>query len=113
MKESKLFKRAPEEAAVGSSLVGYVGTSYFNLLNAFGNPPYGPTVDNKVDVVWVFELPSGIIFSLYNFKNGPAYLGPGVLIANITEWSINALMSADVPRIFEFLKAQGFIPTRS
>tara|TARA_R110000772_G_scaffold89670_2_gene185683 strand:- start:10818 stop:11321 length:504 start_codon:yes stop_codon:yes gene_type:complete len=66
---------------------------YGALLTAIGQPHYKfsdfDDIENKVDVEWAFELPSGDVATIYNWKDGPAYLGhQGKPVENITKWHI-------------------------
>ncbi len=67
----------------GSSLVGYVPTSYEELVNAFGEPSYTePSGDGKVQKEWnlEFELEDGnyVVATIYDYCVGErGYLEPG------------------------------------
>lgn len=56
----------------GSSLIGYVTTTYDKLVKAFGEPTYGESGDGKVTTEWAleFETDSGelIVATIYDWK---------------------------------------------
>ena len=96
---------APREAALGTSLRGYVYTTYDELIDAFGNPPYGVSRDKKVDVEWVIRLKhSNVIFTIYNYKDGPAYRGPDYRVEDIREWQIGGWEG--ISEVFQFLREE-------
>ena len=103
----KLFKKAPRTAVFGTSYIGYIAASYDSLERALGKPHAGESGDRKTDCEWAFILPSDVVFTIYNYKDGPAYLGKGS-IDDITEWSIGAISNTDLPEeIFAALMSLG------
>lgn len=58
----------------GTSLQGYcdAGTTYYDLVNAFGEPQKGDGY--KVDAEWSM-LFSGRVATIYNYKTGKNYCG--------------------------------------
>ena len=86
-------KESLEGASNGASLVGKVKATYAELRSLFGKPMTWD--DGKVDAQWVVEFSDGTIASVYNWKDGVAYLGEaGLPIKNITEWHVGGLSSA-------------------
>ena len=86
-------KESLEGASNGASLVGKVKATYAELRSLFGKPMTRD--DGKVDAQWVVEFSDGTIASVYNWKDGVAYLGEaGLPIKNITEWHVGGLSSA-------------------
>ncbi len=66
---------------------------YEALIIALGQPHYNfdnfDDIENKVDVEWAFELPSGLVATVYNWKDGKAYLGhQGTPVEQITSWHV-------------------------
>jgi len=66
---------------------------YEALIIALGQPHYKfdnfDDIENKIDVEWAFELPSGLIATIYNWKDGKAYLGhQGTPVEQITSWHV-------------------------
>jgi hypothetical protein len=57
----------------GTSLVGYVEMPYAAVVAVLGEPEEGD--GDKVDCEWTVTFPGGVVGSLYNYKDGPAYLG--------------------------------------
>ena len=86
-------KESLEGASNGASLVGKVKATYAELRSLFGKPMTWD--DGKVDAQWVVEFSDGTIASVYNWKDGVAYLGEtGLPIKNITEWHVGGFSSA-------------------
>lgn len=71
----------------GTSFKGYVLATYQDLLTTFGEPT--KDVDNyKTDAVWIIQTPHGIA-TVYNYKDGKAYLGEsGLNVEQICEWHV-------------------------
>ena len=75
----------------GTSLQGYIESSYGNLVHHLGNPHITAqdSVDGKTDAEWSFEFPDGIIATIYNYKDGKNYLKEkGKAVEDITVWHI-------------------------
>lgn len=77
-----------------TSLAGEICVSFEQLLETFGTP-LGQSVDNKVDVEWHVEVESHESpITIYNWKNGVAYLGKdGLNPTEINVWNIGANQS--------------------
>jgi len=68
----KIFKVLSIESAdeSGTSLKGYINSTYSQLLEVLGKPTYDkPSGDGKVQVEWVVEF-KGDIFTIYDWKTG-------------------------------------------
>lgn len=79
----------------GTSLRGYIETSYYDLVGCFG-PPNGFESD-KVDARWVITFADGVIATIYNYKNGKNYCGKvGLDVKDITNWHIGGFPETDV-----------------
>ena len=79
----------------GTHLHGHIKRTYDQLVSVFGEPHfrYVPRAgaEDKIDVEWAFEFPDGRVFTVYNWKNGKAYLGhEGEDVENITDWNVGA-----------------------
>ena len=79
----------------GTHLHGHITRRYEELVEAFGEPHfrYMPRAgaEDKIDVEWAFSFPDGRVFTVYNWKNGKAYLGAsGMDVEDITEWNVGA-----------------------
>lgn len=73
----------------GTSLQGVVNTSYEKIVDRFGEPGFWGPKGGSRDVEWAIEFPDGTIATIYNWKSGPAYLGPeGTPIKDITRWNV-------------------------
>jgi len=81
------MQRVAQRRAAGTSLQGYVRVSYARLVKSFGKPLKGDGY--KTDAEWVLKAPDGTIATIYNYKDGKAYLGrKGTPVRNITNWHI-------------------------
>jgi hypothetical protein len=60
-------KISTPDFARGTSLVGYITTTYDEIVNAFGEPNYGPSGDNKVQSEWVLDV-NGEPCTIYDWK---------------------------------------------
>ena len=71
----------------GSSLVGNVDVTYKELKSLFGAPIKSD--DGKTDARWQIKFSDGTIASIYNWKDGKAYLGDsGLPVEKITDWHV-------------------------
>ena len=80
---------------VGTHLHGHIRRSYWALRDIFGEPHMRWSgkegEENKIDVEWCFAFPDGRVFTVYNWKNGRAYLGDeGAYPDQIKHWNIGA-----------------------
>lgn len=82
----------------GTSLQGYVSTRYRDLVAKLGESMQGDGY--KVDAEWNLLFEDGTIATIYNWKNGPAYLGDMATIGAIDEWNIGG----SSPRAVELVK---------
>jgi len=86
-------KESLEDAVNGASLVGEVKATYAELCSLFGKPRTWD--DGKVDAQWIVEFSDGTIASVYNWKDGVAYLGEsGLPVKKITDWHVGGLSPA-------------------
>lgn len=58
----------------GTSLVGYVTTTYQYLVERLGEPTSGPSGDNKVSVSWEGEI-DGQVYTIYDWKQTSTPVG--------------------------------------
>jgi|24_taG_2_1085349.scaffolds.fasta_scaffold04700_2 hypothetical protein len=80
----------PEIDLNGTSLRGHLYMDYEKLCEVFGPPNCDGSGDNKTDVEWHGTI-NGEVFNIYNWKNGPAYLGQdGTPVQWIKEWNVGA-----------------------
>ena len=71
----------------GTSFKGYLLTNYKDLIAVFGDPTTLGD-DYKIDVEWIIKTPYGIA-TIYNYKDGKAYLGAsGLEPEQICEWHV-------------------------
>ena len=80
----------PTTEVNGTCLQGSLNITYEELTKIFGEPHDTP-FDSKTDVEWRFiEERNGtdnVVFTIYNWKNGPAYTGQGE-VETITRWNV-------------------------
>lgn len=71
----------------GTSLQGYLNTSYKSLVAVFGEPNCEGD-GYKVDAEWIGSI-NGKTFTIYNYKDGRNYMGKeGLATTKITDWHI-------------------------
>lgn len=71
----------------GSFFLGKINASYNDLKKVFGNPTKGD--GHKTDAKWLVLFENKIFASIYNYKNGPNYLGErATQVDNIRNWHI-------------------------
>lgn len=86
----------------GTSLIGYVNTTYSKLFEKFNEPTNGDGY--KIDAEWEIEFPDGEIATIYNWKNGKNYMGSeGYEVDEITYWHIGGFNNSVVERIIKIL----------
>jgi hypothetical protein len=98
------FKQGGEVG--GTSLQGYVTTTYADLVQTFGEP----TRDGdgyKVDAEWIITFADGVVATIYNYKDGRNYCGEdGLAVEDITEWHVGGYGRTGVEsRVRECLNA--------
>lgn len=90
----------------GTSYVGCVEASYATLVEAFGEPLDSQTLlpDGKTDVLWTILFARKRLATVYNWKDGPNYLGAkGTPIPLIRTWHVGACQKEMVRLIAEVL----------
>ena len=90
MKTKKLtFRPATQkEMEVCSGLIGYLKTTFENLVKAFGEPD-DFFDDYKSDASWHVTSSDGTMIDIYNYKDGTNYLGEeGLDVTEITNWHL-------------------------
>lgn len=77
----------PSIGTCGTSLMGHLATSYETLVRRFGKPAEGDGF--KTDAAWTLRFPNGQVATIYNWKDGKAYLGESDLeVEDIDQWHI-------------------------
>ena len=88
----------------GTSLQGELSVTFEHLLKTFGTP-LGASPDKKVDCEWHIELSDGKVATIYNWKNGNAYLGEkGKNPTEILNWNVGAKSKIAFYEIEEILE---------
>ena len=73
-----------------------LSVSYKDLVRLFGPPTIDKHVDYKTDVEWIIADPQGRPIHIYNYKNGPSYLGDdSTPIEHIQDWNVGSLDRAE------------------
>ena len=95
------------EDLYGTHLQGHMpdGTTYRQIVAAFGEPSLDGGCD-KVDAQWAGTV-NGKVFSIYNYKTGPAYLGSeGGCVGGLTggDWHIGGNVDTVVADLIACLK---------
>lgn len=73
----------------------HVSITYNELVTKLGVPFFNsggedfPDDENKVDVCWGFVSDTGAKLSVWNYKNGPVYLGSDYTLAEIGCFSLD------------------------
>lgn len=82
----------------GTHLVGYIKANYIDLCSLFGAPTESDGY--KVDAEWQIKFTDGYVATIYNWKDGPNYLGEqGMPVHLINEWHIGSHDDTPVDRI--------------
>jgi hypothetical protein len=90
----------------GTSLQGYINTSYADLVACFGEPDEHYD-DYKSDANWDITFADGVCATIYNWKDGRNYCGAdGLDVEDITEWHIGGHRGTDAEgRVHEVMSA--------
>ena len=68
-------------------LQGEIHIGFYDLVDIFGDPE-DVSSTGKSDVQWSIEI-DGVVASIYNWKNGPAYTGDdSIEVERIHDWNI-------------------------
>lgn len=85
----------------GTCLKGYIVTTYDELVQAFGNPSFGPNdnLDDKVTCEWNLKFRDGTIATIYDWKEVYTPMSKH-------RWHIGGLNQAAVDRVYEALEVE-------
>lgn len=103
------MRKTDSDNRFGTSYRGRFIMPYELLIHALGSPHWSymdddNAVEDKVDVEWVFKFDDGDIVTIYNWKNGKAYLGEeGLHPEEITEWHVGGHDNTVVYRLSEYM----------
>lgn len=93
---------APDAEIGGTFYVGEIETPYQHIVDTFG-AAHDRLDHGKTDAEWILMTPDGVA-TLYNWKDGHAYLGDdGTDVEDITTWHIGGRSAAVVRHIHEAL----------
>jgi len=77
----------------GTSLVGTIDASYKEICSLFGKPMRYES--GKVDATWVVQFSDDTVATIYNWKDGKAYLKEeGLAVEKIKQWHIGGFASS-------------------
>lgn len=86
----------------GTSLKGYIKTTYANLVKAFGNQTYSrPSADRKVRICWNIEFADGTVATIYDWKNSGK--STKWVKENCLVWNIGGYDKQAVNRVLDVL----------
>lgn len=84
-------------------LQGEIHLSFQDLVDIFGQPE-DISSTGKSDVQWAIEI-DGVVATIYNWKNGPAYTGDdSIEVERIHEWNIGGHSQSAVMIVLNAVK---------
>ena len=100
LQQLKQMQHATIADANGTSLRGYIATTYNNLVKTFGLPTFEIPASqmDKVTIEWILQLPNGSVVTIYDWKG----YGYKPKADEVYEWHIGGLTSS----VVEFVKTQ-------
>ena len=91
-------------AVNGTCLQGYVDASYEDLKACFGQHCQGDK--HRTDAEWVLKFDNGTVATIYNYKDGKAYLGEdGLAVKDIRDWHVGGRSSYAIDLVNYVLEA--------
>ena len=85
MRKFKTHNDIKEWFGSGTHLQGHITCTYKDIVKVFGEP--NESDGYKSDAGWDIKWDDGTVSTIYNWKNGPNYIGRGT-IEDIDEWNI-------------------------
>jgi hypothetical protein len=103
----KTFK-VTQKFGTGTSLQGYVNTSYKRLVELFGEPDPANTDDYKVSTEWDVEDESGNVYTIYDYKETKMYSSDGYTIKQFRklpsyDWHIGGVSNYGIEDLRNFI----------
>jgi len=94
MKHERIELARSIELTEGTSLQGEIVATFDDIVEVFGKPHGGDGC--KTDVEWELLFEDGTVATIYNWKNGYAYLGTskGTPCEKITTWNVGGRTAA-------------------
>ena len=84
-------------------LQGEIHIGFYDLVDMFGEPE-DVSSTGKSDVQWAIEI-DGVVATIYNWKNGPAYTGDdSIEVERIHEWNIGGHSQSAVMIVLNAVK---------
>jgi hypothetical protein len=84
--------------ASGTYYQDCVNTSYFELVEVFGEPDLQGSGDGKVQAEWIIEFEDGKVATIYDYKEYETS------VEFVTDWHIGGKDSTIAPRVKEIIK---------
>lgn len=82
------FKKGKASDADGTCLQGFISVPYDMLVKVLGEP-HSDGDGYKIDAEWILKFNNGTVATIYNYKDGPNYLGEsGTPVEDIVDWHI-------------------------
>jgi hypothetical protein len=90
-------------------LQGEIHIGFYDLVDMFGEPE-DVSSTGKSDVQWAIEI-DGVVATIYNWKNGPAYTGDdSIEVERIHDWNIGGHSQSAVSLVLS--KVQDYVYAR-
>ena len=97
------FKRIGYKKVRGTSYKGEINVPYNILVETFGEPDSGDGW--KTEAEWDIQFSDGTVATIYNWKNGKAYLGEnGLDVEDIKTWHVGGRSRKVLDKVKEALE---------
>ena len=103
----EFFDRVSQDEANGTSLRGYIRTSYSSLLKLFGVPDPGD--GEKISTLWAVKDIKNRIFTIYDYKETNLYSDPLPSVKKFRsypsyDWHIGAISEDGIDELINFIE---------
>jgi hypothetical protein len=103
----KTFKISKNNAG-GTSLQGYVNTSYKRLVELFGEPDPANTDGYKMSTEWDVEDEDGSVYTIYDYKATKLYSSDGLSVSKFRklpdyDWHIGGVSNYGIEDLKNFI----------
>lgn len=99
------MKFIPAQKFSSTSLQGKISISYAELVKVFG-PEHCDGDGYKVQAEWMFDFEDGTVATIYDYKMGKNYNGPGGIAKEMLRiWHIGGKSDTAVQRVIEAIEA--------
>ena len=62
------YKAADKEKTWGTGFQGDLHVDYLKIVDVFGDPHWGPSADEKIQVEWILEWDDGTIATIHDWR---------------------------------------------